>query len=147
MLYFDTSALLPYYRQEQASDQVQALLLVQSQPVLISYLTEVEVASALARWVRMGELADAEANRIESAFCDDIRQGRFVRCLIETMHYQRAIHWIGMRKTSLRTLDALHLACAEHHQACLVTEDDALLNAAVFFGLDARKVATPVSGR
>jgi predicted nucleic acid-binding protein len=54
MLYFDTSALLPYYRQEQASEQVQALLSVQRQPVLISHLTEVEVASALARWVRTG---------------------------------------------------------------------------------------------
>lgn len=140
MLYFDTSALLPYYREEQASERVQALLLAQSQPVLISHLTEVEVANALARWVRTGDLDDAGANRIESAFYDDVRQGRFVRCLIETAHYQRAVHWIGTRKTRLRTLDALHLACAEYHQACLITEDDALLNAAVFFGLDARKV-------
>lgn len=140
MLYFDTSALLPYYRQEQASDRVQALLSAQSQPVLISQLTEVEVTSALARWVRMGELDDAGANRIESAFGDDLRQGRFVRCLIDATHYQRAIHWIGTRKTNLRTLDALHLACAEHHQACLITEDDALLSAALFFGLDAKRV-------
>lgn len=140
MLYFDTSALLPYYRQEPASERVQALLLAQSQPVLISHLTEVEVASALARWVRMDELGDADANRIESAFCDDVRQGRFVRCPIDIAHYQRAVHWIGTRKTSLRTLDALHLACAEYHQACLITEDDALLSAALFFGLDARKV-------
>jgi predicted nucleic acid-binding protein len=140
MLYFDTSALLPYYRQEEASERVQALLLAQSQPVRISHLTEVEVASALARWVRMGELDDAGANRIESAFFEDVRYGRFVRCPIELAHYQRAIHWIGTRKTSLRTLDALHLACAEQQLACLVTEDDALLSAALFFGLDARKV-------
>lgn len=140
MLYFDTSALLPYYREEKASEPVQALLLAQTQPVMISHLTEVEVASALARWVRTGELGDADANRIESAFNDDGRQGRFVRCPIDATHYQRAVHWIGTRKTSLRTLDALHLACAEHLQACLITEDDALFNAAVFFGLDARKV-------
>jgi len=140
MLYFDTSALLPYYRQEQASERVQALLLAQSQSVLISHLTEVEVASALARWVRTGELDDIGANRIESAFCEDVRLGRFVRCPIEAVHYHRAIHWIGTRKTSLRTLDALHLACAEHQQACLITEDDALLSAALFFGLDAKKV-------
>lgn len=140
MFYFDTSALLPYYREEKASEPVQALLLAQSQPVMISHLTEVEVASALARWVRTGELDDADANRIDSAFNDDLRQGRFVRCPIDAAHYQRAIHWIGTRKTSLRTLDALHLACAEHLQACLITEDDALFNAAVFFGLDTRKV-------
>lgn len=140
MLYFDTSALLPYYRQEKASERVQALLVEQTQPVLISHLTEVEVASALARWVRMGELTEPQANRIESAFHDDVSHGRFVRCAIAVEHYRRAAHWIGMRKTSLRTLDALHLACAEHHGACLISEDDALVSAALFFGLDARRV-------
>ncbi|MCB1650304.1 MAG: type II toxin-antitoxin system VapC family toxin [Pseudomonadales bacterium] len=140
MLYFDTSALLPYYRQEAASDRVQTLLSAQTQPVLISHLTEVEVASALARWVRMGELTEAQANRIDNAFQQDIHQGRYIRCPIQLACFQRASHWIGMRRTSLRTLDALHLACAEVHQACLVSEDDALINAAVFFGLAARRV-------
>lgn len=141
MLYFDTSALLPYYRSEPASEAVQALLFAQKQPVLISHLTEVEVASALARWVRMRELTEPQANRVESAFHEDVSQGRFIRCPLEFAHYQRAIHWIGMRKTSLRTLDALHLACAEHQGACLVSEDEALCNAARFFGLQARRVS------
>lgn len=137
MLYFDTSSILPYYRPEQASDRVQALLEAQSQPVLISHLTEVEVASALARWVRMEELSEPQANRIEGAFRDDINQGRFIFCPIEVAHYQRAIHWIGSRKTSLRTLDALHLSCAESHQARVISEDSALVSAARFFGLEA----------
>ncbi|WP_152207265.1 type II toxin-antitoxin system VapC family toxin [Marinobacter changyiensis] len=137
MVYFDTSAVLPFYRQEHASDRVQAMLESQTSPVLISHLTEVEVASALARWVRMGELSEPQANRIESAFHDDVSHGRFTPCPIETAHYQRASHWIGTRKTSLRTLDALHLACAEYHQARLISEDQALVNAAIFFGIDA----------
>jgi len=137
MLYFDTSAVLPYYRHEHASDRVQALLESQTRPVLISHLTKVEVASALARWVRTGELSEPQANRIESAFHDDVSHGRFSLCPIETDQYQRASHWIVTRKTSLRTLDALHLACAEHHQARLISEDGALVNAAVFFGIDA----------
>jgi hypothetical protein len=58
--------LLPYYRQEQASDRVQALLLAQAQPVLISHLTEVEVASALARWVRMVWLECKKGNELRS---------------------------------------------------------------------------------
>lgn len=98
MLYFDTSALLPYYRTEPASDAVQALLSARQEPVLISLFTEVEVASALARWVRMGELTEPQANRLESAFHEDVSQGRFIRCPIELAHYQRAIHWIGMRQ-------------------------------------------------
>lgn len=139
MIYLDTSALLPYYRQEQASERVQAMLGRQTQPALISHLTEVEVASALARWVRMEELTEPQANRIESAFYDDVSHGRFILCPVEIAHYRRASHWIGARKTSLRTLDALHLACAEHHQATLISEDEALVNAAAFFGLDASR--------
>ena len=137
MLYLDTSAVLPYYRQEQASERVQAMLQAQSKPALISQLTQVEVTSALARWVRMGELSEPQANRIESAFHEDVSQGRFLLCAIEGAHYRRASHWISTRKTSLRTLDALHLACAEHHEARLISEDEALINAANFFGVDA----------
>lgn len=141
MLYFETSALLPYYRKEQASDAVQRMLSRQKTPVLISQLTEVEVASALARWVRMEELAEPQANRIESAFYDDVSSGRFLLCEIESNHYRRASHWISTRKTPLRTLDALHLACAEAHQATLVSEDEALVSAAQFFGLSATKAS------
>lgn len=140
-MYFDTSAVLPYYRQERASVSVQALLASQTRPVLISHLTEVEVASALARWVRMGELSEPQANRIESAFHDDVSHGRFRLCSIETMHYQRARHWIETRKTGLRTLDALHLACAEYHRARLISEDEALIAAATFFGIEAAHAA------
>lgn len=143
MLCLDTSAVLPYYRQEQASERVQATLKAQSQPALISPLTQVEVASALARWVRMGELSDPQANRIESAFHEDVSQGRFLLCTIEGAHYRRASHWISTRKTSLRTLDALHLACAEHHEARLISEDEALINAANFLGVDADYAGLP----
>lgn len=138
MLYLDTSAILPYYRQEQASARVQAMLTRQTSPVLISQLTEVEFASALARWVRVGELSESQANRVESAFHDDVTQGRFRLCSLDAEHYKRAWHWITTRKTSLRTLDALHLACCEHHQATLISEDDALVQAALYLGLDAR---------
>lgn len=139
MLYFDTSALLPYYRQEASSEAVQTLLACQQRPVLISQLTEVEVASALARWVRTEELTEPQANRVESAFHEDASAGRFVVCPIESSHYQRASHWLLARKTALRTLDALHLACAEAHQAVVITQDEALMKAALYFGLSAEQ--------
>lgn len=139
MLYFDTSALLPYYRQEASSEAVQSLLTRQEYPVLISRLTEVEVASALARWVRTEELSEPQANRIESAFLEDMNAGRFVNCHIESSYYQRAGHWLLTRKTPLRTLDALHLACAEAHHAVLMTQDEALMKAALHFGLRAER--------
>ena len=135
MLYADTSALLPYYRSEVASAAVESLLLTQSQPVLISDLTRVEFASALARWVRMAEVTEEQANRVESAFHDDVSHGRFQVMILTRYHYERAMYWLLMRRTGLRTLDALHLACAEAHAARLLTLDDGLHGAAEFLGV------------
>lgn len=143
MLYFDTSALLPYYRQEARSEVVQALLQAQTEPVLISDLTSVEFASALARWTRIGELTEPQANRLESAFHEDRSQGRFRIRPLDSTHYERAYQWLLARKTALRTLDALHLACAEHNEATLVTADQAMAQAAAFFGLAVHQPGEP----
>ncbi|MDZ7662835.1 type II toxin-antitoxin system VapC family toxin [Thiohalophilus sp.] len=139
MLYIDTSALLPYYRQEPASEQVQALFSAQQSPVLISRLTKLEVASALARWVRTRELSEAQANRIEAAFFEDCDEGRFMIKALTVSQFDRANHWLLARKTTLRTLDALHLACAAGNEATLVTLDDALFRAAEYLGLHVRQ--------
>ena len=135
MLYADTSAILPYYRHEPASAAVERLFMAQPAPVAISHLTRVEVASALARWVRMAELTEAQANRVESAFHEDLHEGRFRVLELDRTLYDRATHWLLARRTSLRTLDALHLACAEAHNLPLLTLDDHLRTAAEFLGI------------
>lgn len=136
MLYFDTSALLPYYRNEAASEAIETLLLGQEQAVLISELTEVELASALARWVRTGELDEPQAHKLEAAFRTDLQAGRWARQPLASTQFQLAREWITTRKTALRTLDGLHLACAQAHGACLVTLDETMRRAAAFFGLE-----------
>ncbi len=135
-LYFDTSALLPYYRQEASSDRIQDLLSRQRRPVTISRLTLVEFASALARWVRMGELGDSHANRLESVFREDIAEGRFVVREVESRHFERAAQWLQTRKTGLRTLDALQLACSETGGGAMVTLDAELRAAGIYLGLN-----------
>lgn len=135
MLYADTSAILPFYRSEPASRAIEELFLAQEQPLLISDLGRVEFASALARWVRMGELTEPQANRIESAFHEDLHEGRFRLTQIDHVVFDRAMHWLLSRRTSLRTLDALHLACAESFDAPLLTLDDALQSAADSLGV------------
>lgn len=134
-LYFDTSALLPYYRQERHSAVVEDLLLAQSGPVLISDFSRVEFASALARWVRMGELDEPQANRVESAFHEDIAGLRFQLVALETSVVERAYHWLLLRRTPLRTLDALQLASAEASGGDLVTLDAQLRDAANYLGV------------
>ena len=137
MLYFDTCALIPYYRPEALSDTVQGILTDAAEPVAISPLGEVEFASVLARLVRMGEMAETHASTIQAAFAEDIAQGRYRLIEQTTQHYRLARDWLLSRKTGLRTLDALHLATASLSQSRLVTADATLADAA-------RKLGIPV---
>jgi len=134
-LYFDTSAMLPYYRNEPATAQVQALLERIQPPVLISELTRVEIASAIARWVRMKELTEAQAALLENTINADIEAGLFVVKPLSSAHYQQAERWLALRKTGLRTLDALHLASCRTAQASLITCDETMHQAALALGI------------
>ncbi|MDZ7801421.1 MAG: type II toxin-antitoxin system VapC family toxin [Trueperaceae bacterium] len=102
MLYFDTSALLPYYRLERHSEAVEDLLRRQEEAVLIRQLTRVEFTSALARWTRMRQISEVEANRIEAAFEQDLQASRFQIRPLTAVHYERATAWLLARRTSLR---------------------------------------------
>ena len=133
--YMDTSALLPYYREEATSEQVQDFLISLIPPLIVSALTKVEFASALARWVRMEELSEEQANLIENTFSRDIDSGLYLRKPLAASHYNRAEKWLSSRTTALRTLDALHLACCWQLDAILVTCDSILHQAADIFGV------------
>jgi uncharacterized protein len=140
VLYLDTSALLPFYREEKASAAMERLLMAQREPVLLSRLGELEVASAIARWVRLRELGEAQANQVENTFREDVRAGRFRLLDVEPGDYVRAREWLLARKTPLRVLDALHLACALRHEAELVTADVLMARAAQHFGLRVQRI-------
>lgn len=133
--YLDTSALLPYYRNESASLQIQKFLLNINPPVLISSLTRVEFVSVIARWVRMSELSEAEAGLIENMFISDIKSGLFLNQLISQKHYNQAERWISLRKTGLRTLDALHLASSWLSDTEMITCDKILHQSACSLGV------------
>ncbi len=135
MLYFDTSAILPYYREEAHSASIERLLRSQVEPVLINDLTRLEFASALARWVRMQEIAEPHAQLLSRAFDEDIGAGRYRITPSTREHTELARQWLLARTTSLRTLDALHLAFAAAGGAVLVTLDADLRAAAAALGI------------
>ncbi len=135
MLYLDTSALLPYYREKAASTSIQAMLSRHTRPVLISHLTRVEFASALERWVRLRELTEPQANHIESAFHEDVAEGRLL-----VRPFEPTFHWLLTRKTALRALDALHLVCAESLNTALVILDATMRSAATSHGLSIHEI-------
>jgi predicted nucleic acid-binding protein len=135
MCYVDTSVVLAFYRAEAESSRAQALLDGLKQPALISSLTEVEFVSALARWVRTAEIHEADANRLHAAFQSDLDNGCYQVIALTSAHYHQAIIWLLARRSALRTLDALHLACAAKRQAPLATFDKTMQSAAVAFGV------------
>ena len=139
--YLDTSALLPYYRKEETSQTIQVFLSSLRAPVGISDLTGLEFASALSRWVRMKEITEAQASLVENAFAEDTRSGLFVRLSITTKHYRQAQKWISSRKTALRTIDALHLACCFGVGMEMVTCDKVLETSAAVLGVPCRFAA------
>ncbi|OQX08737.1 MAG: VapC toxin family PIN domain ribonuclease [Desulfobulbaceae bacterium A2] len=141
-VYLDTSALLPYYREEPASQKVQAFLDTMRPPVLLSDLTKVEVVSAIARWVRLEEITEPQAALLENTFAQDSGAGLFVFRPVTMTHYQQAEKWLSARKTALRTLDALHVACCCSQQARLVTCDSIMYQAAITLGIESQLIST-----
>lgn len=141
--YFDTSALLPYYREEAASPQINTFLNTLGPPVLISDLTRVEFFSAIARWVRMRELDAVQAKLLEEAFLGDVRSGLLVSRFLAPVHFRQAERWLRSRRTTVRTLDSLHLACSRQFAAELVTCDAVLHAAALLFRVPSRLIEPP----
>jgi hypothetical protein len=137
MIYVDTSVLAAYYCPEILSEQVQQLLSEQVEPVL-SWLTQVELSSAVAKKVRSNELNSADGNRILAKFISHLNAGFFRMIAVEEAHWQLAKSWIGLFTTPLRTLDALHLAIASNEELQLVTSDKPLFSAAKALGVNAR---------
>lgn len=135
MIYADTSVLLAFYRPEAGSKRAQAFFSNLKQPALISSLTEVEFASALARWVRTGEVREADANRIHTAFQADIDGGCYQIMPLAAVHYRQAVVWLLARKSPIRALDALHLACAARHQVAIASFDKLMRAAAIVLGV------------
>lgn len=140
MIYLDTSVIVAYYCPEALSLQVQDLLREQAKPAL-SFLTEVEFTSAVAKKVRLNELGSVDANRILAKFTSHVDAGLFRIIPGENHHYQLARGWIGLLTTPLRTLDALHLAIASSEELQLVTSDKSFFQAARMLDLDARLIA------
>jgi len=140
MIYADTSVIAAYYCPEALSSQVQSLLRAQMKKPALSFLTEVEFASAVSRKVRMNELGSVDANRILTKFTSHAEAGFYRIIPLEKAHYQLAKGWISLFTTPLRTLDALHLAIASSEELQVVTSDESFFNAARMLDLDAHLI-------
>lgn len=125
---------MAFYLPEPASRKVQRFYGT-LETAAISTLTEVEFRSAVSRRVRMKELARDDARKVVSRFEVHVNDGLYRTVPLTEREYALARGWLGTFETSLRTLDALHLAVAFSNGLILVTADKALTRSCKHFGV------------
>jgi uncharacterized protein len=101
----------------------------------ISTLTVAEFISALAIKIRTNEIDEASARSILSIFQLHRSSGVYRFIPIEAREYSIACKWLETFHTSLRALDALHLAAACAHELKFVTADKILAQSAHDLGV------------
>lgn len=131
IVYLDTSVLAKWYLAEPNSGLVTDYI-VGLHRAAISTLTKTEMRCLLARRKRMQEFGSDLEGQIYATFLDDIAQGHLSLYKVEDKHVESASYLISMLPTlSLRTLDAMHLAIAQHHGfERIATADNLLAKAA-----------------
>jgi predicted nucleic acid-binding protein len=134
MQYLDTSVLVAFYLPERMSAKVQKHL-SGSGKAAISSLSEVEFHSAVARRVRMNDLAKSDALKVLSQLRTHVDEGLYRMVPVEQHDYVLARDWLAAFDTPLRTLDALHLAVAFSNDFVLVTADRVFAECATRLGI------------
>ena len=134
--YCDTSFVAPLVRKEATTGEVLRFLArFPAGELTISRWTEVEVASMLARDVRMGISTDAAARKADANF-SEIVQDSFGVLSLDGGDYDLARRYLHTYETGLRAGDALHLAVAANRRAKRIyTFDKGMLRAGQLLGL------------
>lgn len=117
MVYLDTSFVAPLVIAEDASDAVEAFVLkLKPGELTTSMWTRVELASLVARKVRMGQLSGSEAEAVRREFVRILGES-FEILVPAAADFAAAAKYLEIPKTGLRAGDALHLAIAANHGA------------------------------
>ena len=126
--------LTAYYCPETASEAAQKLIVAHAKPS-VSWLTGIEIMSALSRKVRARELVRRDAERIATLYREHVSQGHYNLLPLDGADIEWAASRIARFDSSLRTLDALHLAIALRESLALATADRGLADAAKKLGM------------
>lgn len=137
--YLDTSAVVPAFVHEPASERVHAWLKQQSSgSFAVSPWVIAEFSSALALKMRTGKLSQAI---FASAHAEWRRFTAEVPLIdIVTRDFEQAAIFCQKHELGLRAGDALHLAVAAAGGATLVTLDERLARAATELGVPAAMI-------
>lgn len=138
-VYIDTSILAAYYCPETLSQKAERTILSVANPV-VSPLCVVEFFSALSRKIREKSLSETDAKKIGTTFSLHRDQGFYKVIELSMSHFALAEKWLVTFTTTLRTLDALHLALVFECRLKMVTGDKALYANAGILGIPAQLI-------
>ncbi|MEW6487399.1 MAG: type II toxin-antitoxin system VapC family toxin [Thermodesulfobacteriota bacterium] len=142
-VYFDTSALVAAYVPE-PNTRLAVARLAAAEAVYVSWLTRVEFCSALSLKTRTGELGKEDAQRVLAVFDRHLEAKAYEVLPLSHEAYCLAASWLATLETSLKALDALHLACCRLFDLSLVTADDGLAKASRHFGVPQEHLAEEI---
>jgi len=129
--FFDSSGLAKRYIKERGSDKVERAL-EEASEAAISLICPPEILSALSRLGRQGSISASQYKLAKNALYADIEDMAICPITVPVVH--KAIDLL--ERFPLRTLDALHVACALDWRAELfVSSDRRQLAAAAESGL------------
>lgn len=136
--YFDASALVPMLIQEAASAAVDRFVEGLPARPIVSDFAAGEVASALARLVRMAVLRAQDAQERLADF-DAWRTGDAQPVDVINSDAQQAAIFVRRFDLGLRMPDALHLAITQRQGFSLVTLDERMVKAGQALGVSVLK--------
>jgi hypothetical protein len=135
-VFFDSSAFAKRYIMEPGSDEVEKIC-SQSAMLGVSSVCLPEIISALSRLRRQSVITEGQYESAKQALLKDLEDALI--CNITPSVIKQSIHILESSK--VRTLDALHVACALEFEAeTFVSSDIQQLSAANKAGLKVLKV-------
>ena len=139
LLYFDTSAIVPAFVREPATERVQALIASRDgEGLAVSPWVLTEFSSALALKRRIGEI---DANVFAAALGEWRIFIESVDILpVEEAAFREAALICQRHESGLRAGDALHLAVAAANGCTLATLDERMAKAAAELGVAVTEV-------
>ena len=118
-VFFDSSALAKRSIEEKGSDQVHAIL-SSAAALAVSVICVPEVVSALCRFRRERKLSTEEYRNAKASLLTDVDDATLIGITEEVIAHGVAL----LEQFSLRSADALHIACASEWSTDLFVSAD-----------------------